>query len=145
MLSLLDLSIMQIAQINLGLQAFLAVLLVVSYWFKRMKKFRIHGSLMLTAVVLNAFSFLLVMGPSFLGYYDSNSILPFRSFSILLVTHASLGAIVEGLGIYLVASWRLRSSTQSCIRKKKLMDVIFPLWLFMFYLGFLLYTMSYPI
>lgn len=145
MFSLLDLSIMQIAQINLGLQAVLVVLIVTGYLLKRRKRFVVHGSAMLLAVILNAVSFLLVMGPSFLGFVESVPILPFRAFSIVLFTHASLGGIAEVLGIYLVASWHLQSSTQACIRRKRFMDVVFVLWLMVFYLGFLLYTLLYPI
>ena len=134
----------QIAQINLGLQIFLIILLLLSWTLKKKGKFYAHGSMMLIALILNAVSFFLVMGPSLLFWKELVAVIPLSTFSIIIMSHAGLGSLAELLGIYLVASWHLRKSTQNCAEKKRIMDATLVIWLIALYLGVLLYTTLYP-
>ena len=99
---------------------------------------------MLIGVVLNAFSFLLVMLPSFL-YYGGVVLHmdPFGPVSLIVATHVSFGSIAEALGVFLVGSWRLRKDTKGCRAEKKIMLLTIILWLIALSLGILLFTMLY--
>ena len=48
--------------LNLILQIITFLVLLIGYGYKRKGRFKIHGSVMGTAVILHAISFLLVMG-----------------------------------------------------------------------------------
>ena len=95
---------------------------------------------MLIAVVLNAISIFLVMGPSLLGRLQSIQESPFGSFSVAIVGHAALGSVTELLGVWIVGSWHLQSSTQGCAAKRKIMRFTLVLWITTILLGFLLYA-----
>jgi uncharacterized membrane protein YozB (DUF420 family) len=136
-------SYLEVAQINLGLQISLLFLLILSYLIKRRGKFFAHGSIMLVAVVLNAVSFLLVMGPSLLSLGETVLARASDKLSVVIIAHASLGALAEVLGIWIVGSWRLRSGTEHCVRTKRLMLATFVVWLAALSLGVLLYTLLY--
>jgi uncharacterized membrane protein YozB (DUF420 family) len=131
------------SQVNLGLQVVILVLLLSSYLLKRRRRFFLHGSLMLTAVVLNAVGLLLVMGPSLL----SLSVDLFAGLSlvasVVVLIHAVLGSVVLILGIWIVGSWRLRSNVQPCVRKKHVMLVTMVLWITALLLGVYVYTLLY--
>jgi hypothetical protein len=98
---------------------------------------------MLIAVVLNAFSFVLVMGPTFLRSGPTLRANPLNRLSLVTLGHAGAGSLAEILGIWVVASWRLRSSTGKCVGKKKVMLAIALLWLTAILLGILLYVLLY--
>ena len=129
----------QIAQINLGLQIFLIILLLLSWTLKKKGKFYAHGSMMSIALVLNAVSFALVMVPSLRNLKDVIANYPLSHFSVIVVVHATLGSIAEILAIWLVSSWRLRSDTQHCASRKKIMLATFVLWMTALLLGILTY------
>jgi len=68
--------------------------------------------------------------------------------SSLLVTivaplHGIMGIIAAVLGVWIVASWRLRASLQYCMPKKKFMLLTLTLWLIALLLGILLYLHFY--
>ena len=128
-----------LAQINLGLQVFLVFLLLASFVLKKRGRFFLHGGSMLVAVILNAVSFVLVMGPSLRDKRTLIADFPLSRLPMVIVVHAILGSIAEILGIWVVVSWRLRSGTQHCARKRKLMRVTFVLWLIALLLGILAY------
>jgi uncharacterized membrane protein YozB (DUF420 family) len=132
-----------LSQVNLGLQAVILVLLLSSYVMKRRGRFFLHGSLMLTAVVLNGVSFLLVMGPSL----SSLTVDLFTGLSLgaslVVLIHAVLGSVALILGIWIVGSWRLRSGTRYCAGKKKVMLVTFVLWTMAVSLGVYSYLLLY--
>lgn len=136
-------SVIEIAQINVGLQVGLALLLSLGFIFKRRGVFFLHGAFMLIATVLNAVSFLLVMGPSLLGFGRVVVDYPLSKFSMAIVAHASLGSIAEILAIWIVGSWRLRSETHYCIRRKRIMLATAVLWLIALSLGVLIYIFNY--
>ena len=129
-------------QINLGLQVIILALMFASLALKRKRKYFAHGATMLTAVILNALSFLLVMMPS-LSTLEILKTQPLHWFSLATLAHAGLGAVTIILGAWIVAAWHLQPSNQNCIRKKKLMRLTLILWLTVFFLGFVLYAVLY--
>jgi hypothetical protein len=119
-------------------------LLLGGYTLKRMKKFRQHGITMFIAVVLHTITILTVMIPSFvLGFSPPSSLDLTNIIVIIALVHASIGISVELLGVWIVASWRLRTSLQTCFAKKKVMLVTLTLWLIAISLGILLYLNFY--
>lgn len=132
-----------LSQLNLVLQMIILVLLWLSYLLKRRGRFFLHGSLMSTAVVLNAVAFLLVMGPSLI----SLTVDQFASLSlwasVVVLVHAVLGSVVLVLGIWIVGSWRLRSGTRYCAGKKKVMLPTIVAWTIAAALGVYLYLLLY--
>jgi uncharacterized membrane protein YozB (DUF420 family) len=126
------------ATISLILQIVVLVLLFAGVGLKGRKKFRQHGIVMLTAVVLHTIIILAWMVPSF-----SASVLGSINLADMIVVtilvHAFMGIAADLLGIWLVASWRLRADMKTCFAKKSLMRVTMTLWLITLFLGIVLY------
>jgi uncharacterized membrane protein YozB (DUF420 family) len=132
-----------IAQINLALQFTIAAILLLGFGLKKRNKFFSHGTVMLVAVILNALSIMLVMGPSLLGRVQFVEDYPLGKLSLAILGHAILGSGVEALGIWIVASWHLRSAVQSCVGKKKIMRWTLAAWFATLSLGVALYILIY--
>jgi hypothetical protein len=133
-----------VGTISLAVQIVVLVLLLGGYSLKRMKKFRQHGMTMFTAVILHVIMILAVMLPSLvLGVIPL--ILTNTSIVVTIVAplHGIMGIIAAVLGVWIVASWRLRASLRYCIPKKKLMLLTLTLWLIALLLGILLYLHFY--
>jgi len=99
---------------------------------------------MIVAVALNALSFILIMGPSLFGLGSFIIAQTLDMISIVTVIHGVFGAVTEILGLWVVGIWRLQSSIQKCVRKKRIMRVTLAIWLIALLLGILLYTRLYP-
>jgi uncharacterized membrane protein YozB (DUF420 family) len=131
-----------IVTLSLTIQLIVLALLVTAYWSQKTLKFRRHGITMLSAVTLHIIMIFGIMVPSF-------SVIAFTQTSIstlivsLVMIHATFGAITALLGIYVVASWRLRTSLQYCQPKKKIMLTTFILWLISISLGIIIYVSLY--
>jgi len=129
-----------IATVSLVLQIVILFLLFGSVGLKVRKKFRQHGITMLIAVVLHTITILAVMIPSF-GAISSGD------FPVVISTiasvHGILGILAEVLGVWIVASWRLRRSLQYCAPKKTLMRLTLTLWFIALILGVLIYLHFY--
>jgi len=123
-------------------QLIILALLVVGIGIKRRKKFALHGMIMLAAVILNLFSFFLIMLPSLLRT-EIVITQPLQAVSIVALIHSSVGLVVMILGIWLVASWHLQSSIKNCFKNKRLMRLASVLWLVVLLMGFLLYYLLY--
>jgi uncharacterized membrane protein YozB (DUF420 family) len=134
-----------VAQSNLGFQIVILAVLFASLVLKKRGNFLLHGSIVMVATILNAFSFILVMGPSLLNLEQFVVNQPLNIISMVTMAHASFGTIVEILAVWVVVSWRLRSSTRHCVRKRKIMRVTLALWLIAVFLGVLLYAFLYVI
>jgi uncharacterized membrane protein YozB (DUF420 family) len=134
---------LEIAEANLALQVGIFFAIAVGYGLKRKRKYFLHGMLMLAAVVLNAFSFFLVMGPSLFNMgefiFDNFS----SRLALVAVFHGVFGALAEILGILLLAVWGFRASTQNCARKRKLMWPTLILWIVALVLGIVFYAINY--
>lgn len=127
---------------SLVLQLVVLALLLVAVVLKTKKRFRPHGMLMATAVILHVISIVIVMGPSFGAIAFTVTGLS-EMIVALSVVHGVLGLVALVLGIWLVAAWRFRQSIQYCAPKKRVMDVTFASWITALVLGIALYFILY--
>ncbi len=131
-----------VATISLAMQLVVLVLLVTAYGLKRQKKFRQHGILMFTSVILHIITVLIIMVPSFSVIAFTITGLP--SMVILLaVIHAVFGLSTLALGIWITLSWRFRQSLQYCTPKRLVMRTTFILWVITISIGVTLYFSLY--
>jgi uncharacterized membrane protein YozB (DUF420 family) len=98
--------------------------------------------MMLVAVLLNLTSFALVMLPSWTSLEVIRT-QPLHYFSLAALGHAILGALGIILGLWIVLSWHLQSSTQGCIGKRKIMRLTIVLWILTLIIGIVLYKNLY--
>jgi uncharacterized membrane protein YozB (DUF420 family) len=134
-----------VAQVNLGIQLVILAVLFASLIMKNRRNYFLHGGTMTAAALLNAFSFILVMGPSLFGLEQLVVSQPQHVASLVTIIHASFGTIAEILAIWLVVSWRLRSSVKYCAMKRKTMKIVLILWLVALFSGILLHFLLYII
>lgn len=128
---------------NLVLQVVILSLVFLGLVFRFRGKFLWHAGVMLVVVVLSAVSFFVVMRPSFLGWVGFLELQPLNRFSLVIVGHVVFGGLAEVAGVWLVGSWRLRSSVEGCVPRKNVMLAAAPLWGCTITLGILLYTLLY--
>jgi len=129
-----------VATSSLFIQIVVLVLLIGGYWLKRMKKFRQHGITMLTSVVLHTVMILAWMIPSFSSFLGSSVSINLADMIVVtILVHAFMGIAADLLGIWLVASWRLRADMKTCFAKKSIMRVTITIWLIALVLGIMLY------
>jgi uncharacterized membrane protein YozB (DUF420 family) len=129
-----------VATISLSIQIVVLILLIGGYSLKRMKKFRQHGITMFTAVVLHTIVILAWMIPSFSNFFSSPSSINLADMlTVTILVHALMGITAALLGIWLVASWRLRADMKTCFAKKSVMRITITLWLIALLLGIILY------
>jgi len=122
------------------IQIVVLVLLIGGIWLKRMKKFRQHGITMLAAVVLHTVTILAWMIPSFSSLFTSPSAINLADMlTVAIMVHALTGIAAAILGIWLVASWRLKADMKTCFAKKGAMRVTITLWLIALAIGIILY------
>jgi uncharacterized membrane protein YozB (DUF420 family) len=130
------------ATLSLLIQVIVLILLITSYTFKRKQKFRHHGILMLSAVILHASMILTIMVPSFSVIAFTPTGPPIATV-LTAIVHATFGTTTLVLGAWIVGSWRLRTSLQFCSPKKKFMRATFILWLTAISIGIILYFALY--
>jgi uncharacterized membrane protein YozB (DUF420 family) len=136
-------SILISPQANLGLQVLTLVILLVGFMLKQRRKYFLHGVLMLVAVIMNALSFFLIMGPSLFSMREFVADYTLDRLSIVTVVHVAFGATAEILAAAIVVLWHLQKSTQACVRRKRLMKVTLILWVLALLLGILFYALAY--
>lgn len=129
-------------QANAALQMIILVLLLAGVGIKRRQKHVLHGLVMVTAVIVNLLSFVLIMFPS-LTRMVIISTQPFHPSSIATLIHSVIGIVVIVLGIWLVSVWHLQSDLKNCFRNRKLMRLTTALWLSALLIGFVLYSFLY--
>jgi uncharacterized membrane protein YozB (DUF420 family) len=134
-----------IATLTLTLEIAVFVLLIVGFYYKRKLKFRLHGTVMASAVALHLITILGVMIPSFVLAVVPDYIIPEPLLLVSLVglIHGIFGIIAISLGVYLVAAWGFKRNVQGCFPRKKIMLTAITLWLVALLLGFLLYGLFY--
>jgi len=130
-------------QANLALQILILMTLIASFILKRLRKYFLHGITMLIAVVLNAVSFLLIMGPSLSNLREFIALYTSDELAVTALIHAALGTVTEVLAIYVLASWRFHSTPLGCARNRKLMRLTFVLWVVALIFGILVYRLLY--
>ena len=129
-----------IATANFVLQIAVLMLLFVGVWFKMRKRFRQHGITMLTAVVLHTIAIFAIMIPAFVVISLGDFPL---AISTITAVHGVLGLTAEVLGLWIVVSWRLRSSLRYCAPKKRWMLLTLILWSAALIMGVVVYLHFY--
>jgi uncharacterized membrane protein YozB (DUF420 family) len=127
------------ATASLVIQLVVLGLLLGGVWLKATKKFRQHGITMLIAVVLHAAMIFAWMIPSFSLSISPSSINLSDTITLIILVHAFMGIAATALGIWLVASWRLKADMKICFAKKRVMLTTITLWLITLVLGIILY------
>ena len=122
------------------IQTIVLVLLIGSIWLKGTKKLRQHGITMLAAVVLHIVTIISWMIPSFSSIFTLSGAINFVDvLTVAIIMHAVTGVAAAILGIWLVASWRLKADMKTCFAKKSAMRVTITLWLVALVIGIILY------
>jgi hypothetical protein len=125
--------------VSLGIQIVVLCLLIGAVFLKTHKKYRQHGIVMFSAIVLHIVSILAIMVPSFRTYIGPGVINFSDPWAIVTFVHVSAGFMTALFGIWLVGSWHLKTNIQGCFQKKRFMDVTLILWMLSIVLGILLY------
>jgi len=126
--------------ISLSIEMIALGLLITAYLLKRQKKYRQHGLSMLSALALHVVAILFVMVPSLAAFFSVPSSVNLADILVIAtLVHVSAGLIAALLGAWLVGSWHLQASLQTCFRKKRVMDATLSLWLLAIALGVVLY------
>ncbi|MEM2107694.1 MAG: hypothetical protein QXL10_00205 [Candidatus Bathyarchaeia archaeon] len=127
-----------IATVSLILQVAALCLIFAGLELKRRKMLRQHGLVMLAAVAMHTMLILAWMTPSFASLFTSSTNFA-DAFVVAILVHAFSGVAADALGVWLVASWRLREDIQACFAKKGVMRITIALWLIALLLGMALY------
>jgi uncharacterized membrane protein YozB (DUF420 family) len=126
--------------ISFVIQLVVLGLLLSAIFLKSQKKYRQHGTVMLSAVVLHIISIVIVMVPSLGAFFSMPGSVNFtNTLVIVTLVHVSAGVLAVLCGIWLVSSWHLKTDLQTCFKKKLIMDATFVLWLLAIILGIVLY------
>lgn len=132
-----------IASISLIVQIVTLSIVISGYILKRKMQFRNHGTLMLVAIIMQFISFLLIMGPAFWSLAENGLIQKPIWVSTVTIVHAGLGGVALAIGIWIAASWHLKTSIEPCIKKKWIMRYLIIAWISALILGIILYTLLY--
>lgn len=102
-----------------------------------------HGPIMGVAIALHTVSILVVMVPSLLssgGLFENL----LGSLQLVILAHATLGILVEILGLYVVLAWALHyKDVKPCFKRKRIMRVLAVLWTIALILGIYVYILLY--
>jgi uncharacterized membrane protein YozB (DUF420 family) len=134
-----------LATASLVIEMTVLVLLAIGYILRGRKKYREHGIMMTTAVILHLVTIFSVMIPSLIeGFFPSTGGFPGTidyadPIVIISLVHVSLGIIAASIGVWLVTSWHLRTDVGSCFPKKRFMVATLTIWVIAILLGIALY------
>jgi len=133
------------ADANLVFQIVIFLFLAVGFLVAKAKRsFQKHGLIMGIAVGLHTVSILIVMVPSLAASRGLFADL-YASLSLVVLSHAILGSLVEILGIYLVGAWAInRKNVKACFKRKTPMRATVFLWLLELIGGAYTYILLYP-
>ena len=133
-----------ITDVNLIMQIISFLLLLIGFVYKLKKKFKIHGFVMGTAILLHLIFFIIAMWPSFSLSFEFFTTSTSLSGVQAMWLHAVPGLIVLVLGLFLVIAWLLRiSNIAACFKRKRLMDITFALWVISIIFGIVSYLCFY--
>ena len=129
--------------VSLIIQIIVLFLLITGYLLKRRLKFRQHGIVMSTAVILHLSMVFYIMIPSFVLAVIPEFIVktPLNIVSVVGLIHGILGSTTAILGVWLAASWRFQKSIQGCISRKKYMLKTLAIWITTLIFGITLYAL----
>lgn len=131
-----------IVTLSLAIQIAVLILLLVGYHFVRRLKFRQHGSIMAVAVGVHLAAVFFIMVPSFVAAVLPDFIFadPLGLVSVVSVIHEVTGGAALALGVWFVASWRLRRDFKGCFNKRKAMRYTITVWITALIFGIALYA-----
>ena len=133
-----------ITDLNLLIQIASFILVLGAVGYKIKGKFKIHGSLMGVAVLLHFITFLIAMGPSFVGNFDFLATETLLTAVQILWVHAISGAVSLVLGIFLIVIWVPKASNiKPCFGRKRLMDATAVTWTISLIFGIATYITFY--
>ena len=134
-----------VATTSLILQITVLLILISGYFLKRKSKFKQHGIVMLSAVILHAITIFAVMIPSFAIALIPEYIIknPSDIVSILSILHGPLGLVAFLLGLWLVSTWRLRKDIRKCFARKNIMVATITIWITTLILGIMIFFYFY--
>lgn len=130
------------ATLSFIIQLVVLGMLIISFVFKRQKKFFEHGYLMLTSVILHLAMVFIIMIPSFNSVIFIESGVPLI-ITLLNVVHGIPGVVAIVMSLWLLTSWRLRDSLQYCAPKRKIMRATYISWLTAVVLGLIIHFIYY--
>ena len=132
------------ADLNLIAQLVIVAALGLGWVYGRdKKKIRLHGQLMVAAVLVNGAAIALVMVPSLIFGFGAITSNPLGSGSLISVVHAIIGTIAWLYGAYLAWVWKLKPATVECFKRKNLMKPVLYAWLAAAVLGVGFYAYYY--
>ena len=124
---------------NLVIEIVVLLLLALSLYLEKKKKFAWHGNVMLVAVLITGVLVVSHMGPSLI-YLLREEVPVLDPIALVGLSHGIIGAIAEFLGIWLVGTWAyVQSDIKYCIQRKKLMRIILAFWVLALGVGILYY------
>ena len=126
---------------NLVIQIAVLLLIGLSLFLKRKKKFAWHGNVMLVAVLITGVLTVAHMGPSLI-YLLRAEIPLLDPIALVGLFHGIIGVVALFLGIWLVGTWAfIQADIKYCIKRKKLMRVILAFWMLSLGVGILYYLL----
>ena len=126
---------------NLVIQIAVLLLIGLSLFLKKKKKFAWHGNVMLVAVLITGVLVVSHMGPSLI-YLLREEVPVLDPIALVGLFHGIVGVITEFLGIWLVGTWAyVQADIKYCIKRKKLMRVILVFWVLALGVGVLYYLL----
>ena len=133
-----------ITDLTLLIQIAAFILLLGALVYKTKGKFKIHGSVMGVALIVHFISFLIAMGPSFVGGFGFLTTETLQFWVQTLWVHAISGALSLALGFFLVFAWISKiPEIKSCFRRKRIMDVTILFWAISLIFGIATYIALY--
>ena len=129
-----------IATLSLVIQLVVLGLLFGGVWLKAMNRFRQHGTIMTTALVLHLITIFSWMIWSFISFLSAGSVDYGNLLVLVILAHVTFGIIAASLGVWLVASWHLQTHVQKCFGRKRIMLTTIVLWSVSILLGIVLYV-----
>jgi len=112
-------------------------------YFRLKHSFVRHALMMGAGISLHTIAIFAIMVPSLLSLRGLLKNLLTR-FSLITLTHAAAGGLVEIMGIWLIVSWLTDAvHAEKCVKRKNIMRITIALWLVEFVLGIYVYMMLY--
>jgi hypothetical protein len=127
------------AQANLVILIGVLLLVGLSIFLEKKRKWIWHGNTMLLVVMITGLLVIAHMGPSLVRIFGEE----FDVVALAGIVHSIFGIVAVVLGIWLVGMWAYvqSSKTRYCEERKKLMRKILVLWLIALGLGALYYVL----
>ncbi len=129
--------------LSLILQLVVIAFLVSAMYLRLKRSFVRHALMMGAGIGLHTITIFAIMVPSLrslgglLGNWSTR-------FSLITLTHAAAGSLVEIMGIWLIASWLTdTANVEKCVKRKNVMRATIALWLAELVLGVYIYMMLY--